>query len=332
MNYYIKVQTINKAKTDIDVIYSQLGFTNLAWEHNSGKAVARFLSSLTGVMRILWSVKKGDYLYLQYPLKKFYYMACTFAHWKGAKVVTVIHDLGAFRRKKLTPEQENQRLSKTDYLICHNDTMKDYLVRHGFRGYIYSLGIFDYLSNAEPKNYPSPHHPWRVAYAGELNHHRNGYLYQLAAMGHAWDLYLYGRHFEAENVHDPHIFYVGNFKEDDLVRNVEADFGLVWDGGSTKECEGAWGSYLKINNPHKTSFYLRAGIPVIVWKQAAMRDFILKHNLGICINSLDELNDALSALTTDEYQQLRDNAKHFSRLLAEGHFTKSAFENVRSAK
>lgn len=327
MNYYIKVNATNKAKRDIDVIYSELGFRNLAWEHNSGKAVARFLSSLTGVLRILWYAKKGDNLYLQYPLKKFYYMACSFAHFKGAKVVTIIHDLGAFRRKKLTPEQENHRLKKTDYLICHNDTMKDYLVRHGFRGTIRSLGIFDYLSAAEPKDYSSPHHPWRVAYAGELNHHRNGYLYQLNAIGHTWDLYLYGRHFEAENEHDPHVFYVGNFKEDDLVRNVEADFGLVWDGGSSKECEGAWGSYLKINNPHKTSFYLRAGIPVIVWKQAAMRDFIMEHKVGICINSLDELNDVLAAMTSDQYQQLRENAKRFSHLLAEGYFTKKAFES-----
>ena len=39
--------------------------------------------------------------------------------------------------------------------------------------------------------------------------------------------------------------------------NSDKDYlGLVWDGDSCSSCSGVCGEYLKINNPHKISFYL----------------------------------------------------------------------------
>lgn len=326
MNYYIKADSVNKAKNDVDELLHDWGYHDLSNKNHSQGKIAHFFHQLTGVMRILTHVHSGDTLILQYPFKKFYYMACTFAHWKGATVVTIVHDLGAFRRHKLTPEQENRQLSKTDKLIVHNETMEKWVKAHGFKGKTVCLGIFDYLISTKPHAYPTPHRPWRIVYAGGLYKWRNAYLYNLDSSMNLWTLDLYGPGYEALEK-DPKITWHGNLKEEQLMEQVEGDFGLVWDGGSLDECNGDWGSYLKINNPHKTSFYICAGIPVIVWKKAAMRNFIEDNNLGFSIDSIKDIDEKLRNMTPEQYKTMRDSVARFSALLRKGHFTEKSFKD-----
>lgn len=332
MKYYIEVGTNNKAKRDIDEICRREGFVNLT-RHNFGEGgIGRFLTKLVSVTRILWNMKKGDMLFLQYPMKKFYYMACMLAKMKGAKVVTVIHDLGAFRRHKLTPEGENKRLSRTDFLIVHNPTMRNYLIEHGYKGGIHCLQIFDYLSPCQPADYAAPHTPWRVVYAGNLARWRNEFLYHMEPVMKGWQMDLYGKGFDATqmptaNSQEPSpLRYHGFIASDDFFAKAEADFGLVWDGDSFDECTGDWGEYLRINDPHKTSFYLRAGIPVIVWKEAAMASFIEEQKVGICVSSLSEIGERFAALSPADYQTLKQNALAMSCRLNDGYYIKEGLK------
>ena len=292
--YFIEVGTVNKAKEDIDEICRREGFCNLTSRNFGHGGVGRFMTKLVSVCRIPMQLKKGDLLFLQYPMKKFYKMACLLAKMKGARVVTVIHDLGAFRRHKLTPQQENRRLAKTDFLIVHNPTMRDYLIKHGFKGGIHCLQIFDYLSDVAVRN--------------------------------GWQMDLYGKGFEAEANNCQQLTYHGFMPSDEFIAKVEADFGLVWDGSSVDECTGDWGEYLRINDPHKTSFYLRAGIPVIVWKQAAMAPFIEEQGVGIAVDSLSEIDSRLAALSAEDYKQMRHAAWLMSQRLAEGYYIKEGLK------
>lgn len=327
MNYYIKIATINKAKKDIDTVVEQLGYANLSKVQCGDGGIGRFLTKLLAMVNILTTLKRDDVLFLQYPMKKFYKMACTLAHLKGAKVVTVIHDLGAFRRHKLTPEQENRLFSKTDFLIAHNPTMTEYLQQHGFQGGVHHLGIFDYLS-AKPVRQPNaqPHDPWRIVYAGNLGVWRNEFLYHLDTAIKHWTLDLYGKGFEPKRNNCQKLTYHGFIDSDEFIERVDADFGLVWDGASVDECNGAWGEYLKINNPHKTSFYLRAGIPVIVWSKSAMAPFIRKNGLGLTVDSLAEIDSHLEQLTPEQYQAMRANAYTIGQKLATGSHIKRGLD------
>ena len=303
MKYYIEIGTVNKAKQDIDEICRREGFTNLT-RHNFGNG---------GIGR-----------FLQYLMKKFYYMACSLARMKGGRVVTVIHDLGAFRRHKLTPEGENRRLSKTDFLIVHNPTMRDYLVEHGFKGGIHCLQIFDYLSPSTPHPSPLTHHPspWHIVYAGNLARWRNEFLYQLEPVMQGWEMDLYGKGFDDSSSPVAGLHYHGFIASDDFIAQADADFGLVWDGDSLNECTGDWGEYLRINDPHKTSFYLRAGIPVIVWSQAAMAPFIREQQVGIVVDGLQQIGERLAALSADDYRLMRQNAQAMSNRLNDGYYIK----------
>lgn len=332
MNYFIEIQSTNKAKNDIDHIVKGMGFCNLTPMNKKNNMVSRFITKIFGVFRILTLLKRGDILFLQYPMKKFYKMACTFAHLKGAKVVTVIHDLGTFRRHKLTPQQEDKRLSRTDFIIVHNEKMKEHLLHYGCQSLLYSLNIFDYLSQTQPSDYPTPHHPWSIVYAGGLGRWRNEFLYKLEPHIQNWILNIYGNGFEEEYAKDwHHIVYHGFLGSEQFVEQIEADFGLVWDGNSINECSGDWGEYLKINNPHKTSFYLRSGIPVIVWSQAAMAPFVREKNIGICVDSLLDINNMLSSLTEEQYQSIKKNAIEMGKALGEGYFIKQAINKAISS-
>ena len=327
MNYFIQIKSPNKAKNDIDVLFHEMGYTNLTPENESGGAVGRFFFRLVAVGRILTTLHKGDALCLQYPMKKFYTIACKLAHIKNARVVTIIHDLGAFRRHKLTVEQENRRLSNTDFLIVHNQKMEEHLRTHGFHRPIFCLDIFDFLTNTHPVCGVVPPHqsPSRVVYAGNLARWRNEFLYHLDEETQQWTLDVYGKGFDDSSNHNPHLHYHGSLSPDDFVEKVEAGFGLVWDGSSLDECDGEWGRYLLINNPHKTSFYLRAGIPVIVWAEAAMAPFVLKEGIGIAIHSIRELKEILPAMTVETYSRLKANAMRFSERLGNGYYTRRAF-------
>ena len=331
MNYYIQIVSPNKAKNDIDLLFHDMGFVNLTPKNNSDNAVSRFALRFIAVAKILFHLSKGDVLCLQYPMKKFYALACKLAHSKGARVITIIHDLGAFRRHKLTTEQENRRLANSDIIIVHNEKMKDHLEKNGCKKPLICLDIFDYLTDTRPQNAPtsSPrkHH---VAYAGNLARWRNEFLYHLEEETTVWIMDVYGKGFDESHNKNPNLHYHGIVSPDDFVANANADFGLVWDGSSLDECDGEWGRYLLVNNPHKTSFYLRAGIPVIVWAEAAMAPFVLKHDIGIAIHSIRELKDLMPNMTEQRYATLKRNAMIFSERLGNGFYTRCAFEHALS--
>ncbi len=331
MTYYIKIKSPNKAKNDIDLLFDDMGYVSLTPNTKCDNAVGWFFLKLFAVFKIYFRLRQGDILCLQYPLKKFYALACRLAHAKGAKVITIIHDLGAFRRHKLTVEQENRRLSHSDVIIVHNERMKEHLIDNGYAKPIICLGIFDYLTQTLPGTQkPAGERMRHVAYAGNLARWRNEFLYHLEGETEGWTMDVYGKGFDASYDGNPHLKYHGIVPPNDFVAHADADFGLVWDGSSLDECDGDWGQYLLVNNPHKTSFYLRAGIPVIVWTKAAMAPFVLQHGIGIAINSIRELKDILPNIPDTTYAMLKTNAMEFSERLGSGYYTRQAFQEAQA--
>lgn len=324
---FLHIPSGNKAKEDIDILMSQFGFKNVAIYCSSHNSVARFFVKTLSVMLLLVRVKRGDVLLIQYPFKKFYSLACILCHVKGGKVITIVHDLGCCRRKKLTEQHEIRRLSHTDVLIVHNEAMMHFLKTRGFAKPMVTLGIFDYLAQS-PGSTPKKEidQTWQVVYAGGLARRKNMFLYMLDNHINGWFFNIYGKGLEQDEAKTWHnITPMGFIKSDDFIKSSIGHFGLVWDGSSIDACDGEWGSYLLINNPHKTSFYLRAGKPVIMWNKAALTPFILKYNVGIAVSSLHEIGKKLSAITPQQYATMCDNVLKISVLLQQGHFFSQAF-------
>ena len=317
----------NKAKIDIETILSELGYKNAGLKQTTYlNKIVDFFITLLSVLKVIFTVSAGDIVVLQYPLKKYYSFVCGMIHLKKGLVITVIHDLGAFRRKKLTVEQEIKRLSNTDRLIVHNENMKEWLSQHGYTKPMICLDIFDYLSpSANNKPLTFDQKPVRIIFAGALSFKKNRYLYSLDDVISGWQFELYGNGFKKENVKKQENFNYNIFMPSDkLIENVSAHFGLVWEGDSISTCSGNFGEYLKINNPHKVSLYIRCNLPLIIWKEAALASFVTENKIGLCVNSLEELNSVLSSVTAESYNEMKENIKKIDAKISSGYYITKA--------
>ena len=123
-NYKETKSAGNKAKTDIEEILLTNRYKNVGIRSNYKGSLMGFIATLVSLLKACLSIQPNSVLVLQYPLKKYYTFLCRIAHLRNCEVITIIHDLGSFRRKRLTIEQEVFCLNQSNYIIAHNDAMK----------------------------------------------------------------------------------------------------------------------------------------------------------------------------------------------------------------
>jgi len=331
-NYYNLTSAGNKAKTDNEDTLTEMGATNLGLHRtiNNSKILAFFLD-LAGIIRACALLKKGDVLFLQYPVKKYFSFLCNIARIKEAKTVSLIHDLGSFRRKKLTIEKEISRLSHSDYIIASNENMKSWLKEHGMKKPVGALGLFDYRSASfnEYSSKTTSKGTTTIVYAGALSMRKNAFLIELTKSLSTWNLIIVGNKDGLQGLQDnPHVSYRGFLPSEEFISHIDADFGLVWDGNSLDTCSGEYGTYLRWNSPHKVSFNLRAGLPIIVWKEAGVAPIIEKEGVGLTTNSLQELGTILSNLSQEDLIKMKQNAAQMATKLNQGYFLRKAIKTA----
>ena len=167
-----------------------------------------------------------------------------------------------------------------DQFIVHNSKMKEWLKDKGVgESKIVILEIFDYLSDSpiNEKNFAN-----NIIIAGNLDSSKSAYLGEIQNVSNL-NFDLYGLNYK-DNA-SPNIAYHGAFKPEELSEQFTSGFGLVWDGTSIDTCDGNTGNYLRYNNPHKLSLYISSGVPVVIWKEAALATFVKEKGLGLCVNS-----------------------------------------------
>ncbi|WP_034992324.1 hypothetical protein [Liquorilactobacillus vini] len=347
MNYYIEEQfysksrtfksAASKARTDIESIFSSLKYQPIKIEIIPRKGnmdyVSTNLKNHFQVM-LLWNaaiqnVKQGDRLFIQIPLQQHsIFLSAVLKRLikKGVEVITVIHDLESVRVVKradisavkayILKKEEKFFLKWSSKLIVHNDSMKKDLIKKGVSATkLISLQIFDYLmpdydTQIMDKKFDRSQ---PIIIAGTLRPHKADYVYHLPAI---LNFNLYGVGYIKNDL--PNIRYKGVFNPNELPYYLQGSFGLVWDGNSTQTCSGIYGDYLRINSPHKLSLYLAAGIPVIVWKEAAVANFVMVNNCGLVVKSLLEIKSKIDAMSDEEYSGMKKNARNVGKLLRSG--------------
>lgn len=352
MNYFIiegkpngEFNATNKAREDVEIILK------------NNKITPFYIESINGVQNKKWmkwkqlivykknykiwentlnKLTKGDIVFLQYPIinttlgiRKLFKKYSE----KGVMFIAIIHDLDSLRCKKSFLNIHYKRLCDDDkYLlnqmskiICHNSSMKKVLVDLGNDPEnIVELQLFDYLLDFEPKKYKRTKND-PIIIAGNLSPFKAKYLASIKDLGVGFNLFGVGYE---ESMGGDKITYKGKFKPDDLLNHLEGGYGLVWDGLSINTCIGGFGEYLRYNNPHKASLYLTAGIPVIIWKEAALADFITKNKLGIAVNSLTELKDKINNISDKEYEEMLKNVSKVSEKTKKGMFLTEAINKI----
>lgn len=295
--------------------------------------IITFFLNLVGIVKTLLTMKPGDIVVLQYPVKKYFSFVCRFAHLRRAHTIALIHDLECMRRKELTISQEIERLMHADYVIASNEKMQGWLAKHGFTKPMGALQLFDYrsdsLSNhrADHRTSTSP----LLVYAGELAMRKNSFLLKMQHIIDNYQLDIYGNDSGLPGLQAGSKLRLHGFIDSEtFISSVKGDFGLVWDGDSTDTCSGNFGEYLRWNSPHKVSFYLRAGLPVIVWKEAAVAPILEKEGVGLAISNIEELNSRLKKLSNDDIRNMHAQVMRVSTQLSSGHYLKTAVRQALS--
>lgn len=324
---YKGVSAGNDARTDTEALLDDFGYRNIGLKQSfSQSKVTDFIRNLAGTIKGIIVMPVDGILFIQYPTKKYYVLLCKIAHLKHTKVISLIHDLGSFRRKKISVGQEIDRLNNSDYIIATNQKMKDWLITNNVKVEINSLGIWHFLSEEErkPEFRSGDNYPYTICYAGALNRRKNAFLYEFIPSPRNFVLNIYGDRFDIADTDNFHCR--GYIDSDTFILTNNDDFGLVWDGDSMDECSGNFGAYLRYNTPHKVSFYLKSHLPVIIWKHAALAPFIEENRIGITIDSLTEINSILSSMTPGYYNEMKRNVIEVSKKLQSGFYLKQAID------
>lgn len=324
-NYRHITNAGDKAKTDIEKVMDGLGYVNIGLQQSRTRnSIKAYFITLASLLRGVSRLRRGDTLVVQYPLKKYYDFVVSQALRRGACVVTVIHDLGSFRRKKLTIKEEIGRLQRSSVIVVHSEAMLEWLRDHGETAPMVVLGLFDYLSDTKATKPPVP---WtgkpRLMFAGSLSPANNGWIYKLAEACPDVELILYGGDFDTERSRT-NLDVKGFVNSDTLIATAEGEYGCVWYGDSLDEGAGSLGEYLRYNAPHKTSLYLRCGLPVIIWEKAALAEVVKRLGVGICVSSLRDIDRVLDAVTPERYALMRENVAIVSAKLSKGDFITAA--------
>lgn len=318
-----------KANMDNIKFLEQLGFKNywLKFETNTG-----FKSRIQKLKIAYWTLPHFfkqhsdiDNIVLQYPLYSTYLMKKLvedIRKYTHAKIYFIIHDVESIRLFINKPEYYQDELSflnKADGIVGHNSKMNAWLAEHGVTTKLIDLEIFDYDNPSTLKK--SKEYNGTICYAGNLK--KAEFLNQLN-LEHT--LNIFGPNPAKE--YPKNIKYQGQYSPEELPQHLNANFGLVWDGTSIDSCNGVFGEYMKYNNPHKTSLYLSSGIPVIIWKKAALAELVEKYNIGLTIDSLSELDQLLDKLDAKKYQQMYDNTRVIAEKLRSGYYIQKAIKQL----
>lgn len=349
MKYYVSERRFDeidsvtaraKARDDAESIVRENGYMPIVFDVPDRSSYG-YLRKIWWQFRIIpvWKkylkqVTRGDELFLQFPFREhsiFLPGVIKKTHKRGVKVVLLVHDLDVFRNLKSDDRNffdkvkckfEVKALKYASRVILHNEKMIKAGKDMGLEEVrLKNLKLFDYLVADDKGDTAKRGLDLPLVIAGNLSKNKAGYVYDLPK---GLKFNLYGPRYEGRN--DNEIKAVGSFPPEELPFKIEGSFGIVWDGSSSKTCEGIHGKYLKINNPHKTSLYLASGLPVIIWKEAALADLILENGCGFAVDSLDEIKGRLAMLSDSDYEKMRENACKLGAKLKEGYFLKSVLK------
>ena len=326
-NYKTARHAGGKARQDMEELMRRHGCRNLGIPTTRCRnKVTDFFLTLLGVLAYTLRLRRGDVVVLQYPVKKYFRYLCRLARMRGAKTVTLVHDLGSFRRHRLTPGEEVRKLSLTDALIISNEAEIGWLRDHGCRVPMTPQVAWDYLADSKPQHVPDPEeavaHP-SLMYVGNVRRKANGFLYKVKGL----PMHLYGM---GDVLPDDTHFLYGHTLDSEIIRSATASFAVVWYGGSLDCTDGFIGEYIRYCNTHKLSLYMRCHRPVIISNESGMAPFVRREGIGLTVDTLEGIAGRLAAVTAAEYGQMQRNVERVSALMAEGHYFYAALDRALS--
>lgn len=324
-----------KAKEDAEDILIKNNFEKLSLINSINNDNRNLFFSLfnqflyTKYLRFSKTILKNSIIVIQHPLPGWRYLGKLISTREDLTTICIIHDIDSIRYEKKSKFEINF-LKKFDYIIVHNVTMKNYLIKkfNFENSKLYVLEIFDYLIENKPTLHFSITRRLenKVVYAGNISN-KASFLSKLKTNG-SLKFFVYGSNPNQEILSNKDITYKGIFKPSNPPVFEDVSFGLVWDGDSSSILEGKLANYLNINNPHKASLYLARGLPIIVPSGSAIEKFVIEYKVGFSVSNINEIEQNIKKLTSKEYSIMEDNAKKLSNKITDGYFLENVIKKI----
>jgi hypothetical protein len=224
---------------------------------------------------------------------------------KDQDVVLLQKELSVFRQLKL--------------FIVHNEVMQQWLQQQVPQAKSSHIDFFDFLAPAsvEERTLSSD-----ICFAGNLA--KSPFLQALHRFPEL-HFHLYG---DALPALAHNCTYHGQFIPAALPLLMRGSFGLVWDGDSADGLEGVLGVYARWISPHKLSLYILAGMPIISHSDSAAAKLVTQYGIGISVDAISEVADAIGVLPEEEYQEMRRRMRPLAERISKGLCLVTALEEL----
>lgn len=336
LNDKTKIPKIGGDKYDNDIleIFLKLGFEIIYCPIMRNK-FSKFIVLIKLIKTLLFSEK--SLYFFRYPFlywsRNLYFIQMLY-QWilfyimkiSKQKIGVIISDLDFVRNEGFKNTYKDIRFLKNfDYIIVHNDIMKDFLIKNGLdKKKLINQEIGNNLS--EEFIIPKRTLSRTLVFSGNLSKSKFLSKFDNENM-FSYKINLYGIGFNKKD-ENKILKYKGTYSSENIVKVLDGSFGLIWDGDEINTCSGLYGEYTKINNPSKFSQYVVAGLPIIAWKKAAVAKVIKKYNIGFVVNDLVEIDDILNNIDKKTYQDYLCNVMKLRKKVMVGYHFKSAIKRV----
>ncbi len=296
---------------DAEKIWANMGFKEIAFPCQLNTGWYSKLKRVWFMQKTYRQLHPGDVVLLIYPV--YAQLVKTLVRLLVKKKVTVICLIGDIDGIKdgdtAQLQQDVSFLQRLNYFIAHNNNMKSWAETclNAAAENIAAIDFFDFLIPELPEiSYEEP--GTNIVFAGNLA--KSGFL-------NHWDkvqennaelnLVLYGAGANARLLQQPCVIWQGVFEPREMPFTIQGHFGLLWDGDGIDTPSGSLGYYMQYISHHKLSLYILARLPVIVPVNTAAQAIVEKYGIGLAVESLQELQQAITKIDAQAYRQMQHN-------------------------
>lgn len=313
-----------KARIDVSRTLKNKGYRIVCIKNREFKSKKLF--SLCRKLQIIWLylrfLRKADIVLFQFPGVISLWLLGKLRK-NNTKITILIHDLENIRGERSFTEKSV--LDFADNIISHTPRMTEFLRQNGVSAKIHIINLFDYYINGNSVLHTTSTNS--VAFCGNLS--KSPFIAMLDNIQLDYKIYLYGNGLTKE-ITNKSVEHLGAFNSNE-VSNIRGEWGLVWDGDSVYGCEtSAIGRYLRYNSSHKSSLYIVAEKPLIVWKEAAIAEFVEKMGIGITVSSLLDIGPAIKSITQEQYKTYMANIMSLKEKLTKGEILSQVIAEIEN--
>lgn len=229
------------------------------------------------------------------------------------QLICFLTDINGLKDNDLrTLQKERKFFRQLNWFIVHNKAMEAWLLHQHPNAKVALLEFFDYTVATSSFDRRKSK---EIAFAGYLG--KSLFIKDLDKLP-GIRFFLYGAEETFLSRKTQNVDYKGAESPENLPTVIEGAFGLLWDGDSIDGLAGVFGNYNRYISPHKLSLYVLAGLPVISHSDAGAASLVDKYNIGFMVKALTELENAIAAISDEQYQEMRKNCLQLAAVISKG--------------